>query len=150
MSKINKTSGCWEWTAAKNAFGYGRISVFTGGKYRALLAHRVAYELLVGEIPEGLHIDHMCHNPGCVNPAHLRPVTNKENLENLVGAFSNSKSGVRGVSWDKRASKWRATITHNRRSIHVGFHEAIAEAEEAVIAKRLELFTHNDADKLAA
>lgn len=149
LSKVNKTDTCWEWTAGKNALGYGRIAVFTGGKYRALLAHRVSYELLVGEIPEGMHIDHICHNSGCVNPAHLRPVTNKENHENLSGAFSTSKSGVRGVDWVARLSKWRATVTHNKRSIHVGTYATLAEAEAAVTAKRLELFTHNDADKAA-
>lgn len=148
-AKVNKTAGCWEWTAGKNAYGYGRLQVLTRGKARALLAHRVAYELLVGEIPEGLGLDHMCHNPGCVNPAHLRPVTAKENLENLTGPFSTSKSGVRGVSWFEQTKKWRATVTHNKRQVSAGYFTNIEDAEAAVIAKRLELFTHNDADKAA-
>jgi hypothetical protein len=69
-------SGCWEWTRALNGSGYARIHV--DGKLR--VAHRVAYELLVGPIPEGLFLDHLCRNRRCINPAHLEPVTNRENL----------------------------------------------------------------------
>jgi HNH endonuclease len=80
-SKVQRSeSGCWEWTAAKTV-GYGRFA----DKGRTLLAHRVAYELLIGPIPEGLQIDHLCRNPSCVNPAHLEPVTSRENLLRGVG-----------------------------------------------------------------
>jgi hypothetical protein len=68
--------GCWEWTAARNSYGYGQI--WRDG--RMAPAHRVLYELLVGPIPEGLHIDHLCRNRGCVRPDHLEPVTCRENL----------------------------------------------------------------------
>ena len=67
---------CWEWTASRTHRGYGRIRSEVG---RHAHAHRVAYELLVGPIPEGLVIDHLCRNRGCVNPAHLEPVTAEEN-----------------------------------------------------------------------
>jgi hypothetical protein len=66
--------GCWEWTAAK-VVGYGRI--WWNGKLQ--LAHRVMYELHVAPIPEGLELDHLCRNPGCVRPDHLEPVTHFEN-----------------------------------------------------------------------
>lgn len=72
---------CWEWAGTRNR-GYGRLSHGTGA---ALQAHRVAYELYVGEIPAGLHIDHLCRNRSCVNPAHLEPVTNTENVMRGVG-----------------------------------------------------------------
>lgn len=76
-SKIAVTSaGCWEWTASVERGGYGRYRV--GSKTR--LAHRVSYEHLVGPIPDGLQLDHLCRNRRCVNPAHLEPVTCKENL----------------------------------------------------------------------
>jgi hypothetical protein len=65
--------GCWRWQRHTVA-GYAHIR---GGRSR--LAHRVMYELLVGPIPEGLHIDHLCRNPTCVNPAHMEPVTAAEN-----------------------------------------------------------------------
>lgn len=67
--------GCWEWLASRSD-GYGRVT--WQGRQRP--AHRVVYELLVGPIPAGLQIDHLCRNRGCVNPAHLEPVTQRENL----------------------------------------------------------------------
>ena len=74
-AKVNKTDTCWLWTAAAPN-GYGQIGA--GGK--TLRAHRVAYEMLVGPIPEGLQLDHLCRVTLCVNPNHLEPVTNRENV----------------------------------------------------------------------
>ena len=67
--------GCWEWTGCKTVRGYG---LFWLGKKLAV-AHRAAYELLVGPIPEKLTLDHLCRNTSCVNPRHLEAVTNKVN-----------------------------------------------------------------------
>ena len=75
-SKVDRSGSCWEWLAAKHKEGYGALAM--NGKM--LRAHRVSYEWLVGEIPEGLVTDHLCRNPSCVNPAHLELVTNEENL----------------------------------------------------------------------
>jgi hypothetical protein len=69
-------SGCIRWTAAMRG-KYGSIN--EGGKGNQLYAHRVAYELFIGPIPPGLHIDHLCRNTWCVNPSHLEPVTKAEN-----------------------------------------------------------------------
>lgn len=68
-------SGCLEWTGCTNSRGYGCISI-DGTIY---LAHRVAYELAIGPIPEGLTIDHLCRNKLCLHPAHLEAVTGAEN-----------------------------------------------------------------------
>jgi hypothetical protein len=73
---VNKATGCWEWQAAKTGGGYGLFWL----EKTFHLAHRVAYEVLIGPIPEGLTIDHICKNPGCVNPSHMEPVTQGENL----------------------------------------------------------------------
>lgn len=76
MSKVVvDNNGCWIWTRERSN-GYGRIVV--GGRRRA--AHRVAYELFVGPIPDGLQLDHLCRVPPCINPEHLEPVTCKDNL----------------------------------------------------------------------
>ena len=69
-------SGCWDWTACKIKGGYGMI----GWHGKVVLAHRLAYQVLDSPIPSGLELDHLCRNTSCVNPAHLEPVTHKENI----------------------------------------------------------------------
>jgi hypothetical protein len=80
--RVDKTDTCWIWTGPVSSSGYGVIS--TGGREgRLVRTHRLVYELLVGPIPEGLHIDHVkdkgCTSRRCCNPAHLEPVTPAEN-----------------------------------------------------------------------
>lgn len=66
-------SGCWLWAGARDAYGYGAATGHTK-------AHRLVYEALVGPIPRGLTIDHLCRVRACVNPTHLEPVTRGENV----------------------------------------------------------------------
>lgn len=68
--------GCWEWTATKNSYGYGRI--WDGD--RLVLAHRAVWEVLIAPLSDDVDLDHLCRNPGCVNPAHLQPVDHRENV----------------------------------------------------------------------
>jgi hypothetical protein len=80
MSHVEpQADGCWLWTASKNHLGYGQwapSSSYKGSRQ----AHRWSYEWLVGPIPEGLVLDHLCRTPLCVNPDHLEPVTQRENV----------------------------------------------------------------------
>lgn len=74
--KVRATGSCWIWTKSTNDAGYG---IFGSPRGYSKLAHRFAYQALVGEIPEHLVIDHLCRNRRCVNPGHLEPVTLDEN-----------------------------------------------------------------------
>jgi hypothetical protein len=69
-------NGCWIWTGARQGNGYGSV----GYNGASRLTHRVTYELVVGEIPEGLQIDHLCRVRSCCNPQHCEPVTAAENV----------------------------------------------------------------------
>lgn len=80
--EVDPLTGCWNWTASKLPSGYGRFSF--GGDDNMGLAHRWSYEYFKGPIPEGNHIDHLCRNQSCVNPAHLDAVTPRENLIRAV------------------------------------------------------------------
>lgn len=74
-SNVDRTGDCWLWLKAKDANGYGRV----GWDGKVLLAHRVAYELVLGPIPDGLPLDHLCRVTNCINPGHLEPVPTREN-----------------------------------------------------------------------
>jgi hypothetical protein len=74
-AKVDRTDGCWLWTAGRDGPGYGQLKV----DEQTVKAHRFSYELHVGPIPDGLELDHLCRVRHCVNPAHLEPVTHAEN-----------------------------------------------------------------------
>lgn len=81
--KVDRSTcdGCWTWLGQTNQWGYGHFRRTLGpGLYLTVKAHRFAYELVVGPIPAGLTLDHLCGNQSCVRPEHLEPVTNAENL----------------------------------------------------------------------
>ena len=82
--------GCWVWMRHCLPDGYGRA--YDGRTKRQALAHRWSYGLLVGEIPAGLTLDHLCKNTSCVNPDHLEPVTQAEN-------------NMRGNGWSGRNAR---------------------------------------------
>jgi len=140
--RVEKTSTCWLWVGTGRS-GYGRFQI-NGVK---VAAHRFAYELLIGPIPDGLYLDHTCHTPSCVNPDHLRPVTSKQNQENQLGTRTDNTSGYRGVCFDKKSGRWVGSVNHHGQRISLTGFTSAEEAAEAVRAKRLELYTHNDTDR---
>lgn len=82
--------GCWLWIGAKNKAGYGVVKI--NNVY--WLVHRLVYEFHVGPIPVGLDLDHVkerCINKHCCNPAHLEPVTHKENCRRFKGPYFHSR-----------------------------------------------------------
>ncbi len=83
--KVNKSGECWEWTLFRMPKGYGQVTV-KGEKW---LAHRYAYFLAYGEIPEGMQVLHECDNPPCCRPAHLFTGTNLDNVIDMMSKRRN-------------------------------------------------------------
>lgn len=87
LSKIDFSDGCWNWAWSLDKHGYSQVR--KDGTTRR--AHRVVYEILVGDVAEGLDLDHLCRNRKCVRPEHLEPVTRSTNLQ-------------RGILWQSKKS----------------------------------------------
>ena len=85
---IGDPRSCWRWTGSTARGGYAKLRVGRNLRY----AHRVAYELVVGSIPSGMELDHLCRVHDCINPLHLEPVTHREN-------------GIRGNGWSGTNSR---------------------------------------------
>ena len=79
--RVDRTESCWVWQGTRFQSGYGAFQL----DGRLQRAHRLAYETLVGRIPDGLQLDHLCRNRPCVNPGHLEPVTPRTNVRRSEG-----------------------------------------------------------------
>jgi len=123
---LAEDDACWEWLASKGGEGYGQIKA--GGADRRMLgAHRVAWELLAGPIGDSLVIDHLCRNRGCVNPRHMQPVTNGENVRRGYAALPSAPQRRCDHDWsdpanvyvrsDGRGRSCRACRLKTRRTI---------------------------------
>lgn len=117
-------SGCWEWRGCVQSNGYGRA--WDGVK--TTYAHRFVYSLIVGDIPEGLDLDHRCRNRCCVNPNHLEPVTRQINIKRGLCAASNSLRAAtkvrckRGHKFTKENTRFYAGRRHCRACARDRYH----------------------------
>lgn len=108
VQKGETTEDCWLWTAALNPDGYGHF-ISPGPTWPA--AHRVAYAQLVGEIPVGFELDHLCRVRRCVNPWHLEPVSHRTNVlrgDGLAAHQTKSLSCKHGHPWTSENTHIRA------------------------------------------
>ena len=146
QDRIDKSGDCWLWTGTIYDSGYG-IIINYGKRERV---HRVAYVLAYGDIPDGMLVDHKCRVRNCVNPRHLRLATNKQNMENREG-LATSAVPYRGVSrvFRKKAQAYHyiGKVYHHGEYHYCGTHSTAELANASVVAKRNELFTHNESDQ---
>lgn len=110
VEKTRREGECIIWTAYVNETGYGKFRA--DGK--SVRAHRYAYELEVGPIPVGLVLDHLCRNTRCVNPAHLEPVTLRENFRRGIRPHSNKTHCPRGHEYTEE-NTYRGRAGGNKR-----------------------------------
>lgn len=92
--------GCWLWRGTIHRTGYGIVKL----DRRMQTAHRVIYERLIGTVDESLHLDHLCRVRNCVNPAHLEPVTCRENImrgEGLAARNARATHCIRGHAFSE-------------------------------------------------
>ena len=103
--RVQPLGACWVWTGAK-VWGYGVIG-FNGKQWKA---HRYAYTRVVGPIPEGLELDHLCRTRSCVRPDHMEPVTHAENMRRADTPLSRNARKThcfRGHPFDQENTRVR-------------------------------------------
>lgn len=118
-SKVSfSAGGCWEWTGGQVS-GYGNF--WLGGR-TWIRAHRYAYEFCVGEIPNGLQLDHLCRNRVCVNPDHLEPVTQRENIVRGSAAITHCPAGHKYTDRDVTMVGWKRCLECHRLRENARYH----------------------------
>lgn len=129
-------TGCVVWLGTLTESGHSKIGV----GYDQKRAHRVAWELVNGPIPDGLMIDHRCGVRPCINVDHLRLATPAQNSAHLTVMDSRNTSGHRNVFWDKSRGKWMVLIGFDGRYRNFGRFSDKADAIRVANEKREELY----------
>lgn len=126
----NAENGCWVWTRHVRKDGYATLA-YGGVK---ILVHRVAWVLLNGPIPDGMWLDHLCHNHCCCNPEHLRVVKPSVNAHNRIDLVGGS-SGYRNV-YKSKEGRWHARLWDDGVSVSLGAYDTPEEAHRVVVEYR--------------
>jgi hypothetical protein len=132
-ARVEKTDGCWLWTGSRTSAGYGNLCIARTWHY----AHRLAYHLTVGPIPEGMVLDHLCRIRHCCNPAHLEPVTNRENTMRGLAPYGVRTTCKRGHDVSDPANVYVEPNGRGRRCRICAYEYQRANSEKRNERKRL-------------
>lgn len=131
-SKVARTSsGCLVWTGYCNENGYGYFRIDHERIYRA---HRFAYQMEVGPIPDGLELDHLCRVRNCVNPEHLEPVTAVENMRRAIEARPPRIPGAPRVPRERREGPSSDERSEAKRQAREASHAAHLARVRAILS----------------
>ena len=134
-ARTERRGRCLVWTGSKDSGGYGQLRV----NGRVTKAHRYAWEEANGPIPDGMMIDHICHNRTCVNVEHLRLATRQQNNSNRAGVSGFRKHNLpRGVS--PNGPNYMARVKRLGVSYYLGTYATPEEASAVAVRAREDLF----------
>lgn len=137
-SKVDRD--CFVWTGYLGRGGYGQIT-WHGQRW---YAHRAAYFVEHGEIPDGLQVNHICGNRACINVAHLELVNHYQNTQYLTRLTRRNTSGYRGVSFNKGEGRYKAQVVADGVSHFLGYCDSAKEAAKVAAEGRARLHSVPD------
>lgn len=129
-------SGCFIWAGATDRGGYGRFTARrVGGPWRPVLAHRYAYEMAKGPIPEGMNLLHKCDTPACVNPDHLYPGTFLQNSHDMARRDRGITGSLPfGVHPQPKGGGFSSRVRISGASHYLGTYRTAEEASAVAVA----------------